>query len=62
MPLYCPQCGSSTLRTSRFRPDDLGRLILFQLPVRCIRCKERRFVSMGAYLKVRRERHSHPSR
>jgi hypothetical protein len=42
----CYQCGSSRLRASHFRSDDLTELLLMRWPVRCRSCSERQFVSI----------------
>jgi len=39
--MICAYCGSSKFRTSRIKINDLIRLLLFQLPVRCRSCHER---------------------
>jgi predicted Zn-ribbon and HTH transcriptional regulator len=56
MPPHCHKCGYSSLRTSRWRTSDLLRLILGRLPVRCSTCRERYFVSLRLYLRVRGSR------
>jgi hypothetical protein len=59
--MKCLHCGSTAIRTSRFRTSDLPRLFLFQYPVRCRICHERDYVDilMGFNLrqaeKIRRE-------
>jgi len=55
MALYCRFCGLEKFRPShfRFRPYDLGRLLLLQLPVRCLNCEERRYASLHQFLKLR---------
>jgi len=52
---YCHHCGSSDFRTSRFRSADLPQLVLFKLPVRCTVCRERTFVFLPEFFRLRRE-------
>jgi hypothetical protein len=40
----CHSCGSSELRISRLRNEDLGKLLSLRYPVRCRVCRERTFV------------------
>ena len=58
MAMFCRVCGFSNFRTSRFRfhAPDLAQLFLLRLPVRCINCDERVFISLGQFLSVRRAR------
>jgi hypothetical protein len=57
MALYCRFCGLEKFRTSRFRfrPSDLGRLLLLKLPVRCLNCDQRTYTSIQRFLKLRRQ-------
>ena len=63
--LKCLHCGSTSFRTSRFRPADLPRLLLFQYPVRCRTCRERDFAGLMLAMnlhqagKIRRQEESH---
>jgi hypothetical protein len=50
----CYQCGSSQLRASHFRSDDLTELLLLHWPVRCRSCSERQFVSIFSVPLLRR--------
>ena len=58
MALYCRVCGFENLRTSRFRfrMRDLARLLSLRLPVRCMNCDERFFVSVPHFFVVRHAR------
>lgn len=42
--LTCHGCGSSDLRASHLRREDLGKLLSFRYPVRCRVCRERGFI------------------
>jgi hypothetical protein len=55
MALYCRFCGLEKFRPShfRFRPSDLGQLLILRLPVRCLNCEERTFASLYQFLKAR---------
>jgi hypothetical protein len=50
----CYQCGSSRLRPSHFRSDDLTELLMMRWPVRCRACSERQFVSLFSVPLLRR--------
>jgi hypothetical protein len=58
MAVYCSVCGFSKFRTSRFRfwSPDLSQLLLLRLPVRCLNCHERAFVSVSQFFKLRHGR------
>jgi hypothetical protein len=43
---HCHQCGSTGLRRSHFRPDDVFEIVQLNWPVRCRSCMERQFVSI----------------
>jgi DNA-directed RNA polymerase subunit RPC12/RpoP len=53
MSLVCSRCGYSTLRPSRLRSSDILHLLLLTLPVRCKTCRERYFVSLPFFRKIR---------
>ena len=53
--MKCSLCGSERLRPSHLRRFDVSRLFLFQYPIRCSACYERRYVNMVAALRIRRE-------
>ena len=44
--MKCQYCGSTKLRTSRFRVGDVVRLLLFQYPLRCRACRERDYAGL----------------
>jgi DNA-directed RNA polymerase subunit RPC12/RpoP len=50
----CYQCGSTSLRASHFRGDDLTELLMLHWPVRCRSCSERQFVSIFSVLTLPR--------
>jgi len=50
--MRCDWCGSTNLRTSRFRMPDLFRLICLQYPVRCHGCHQRSFASLFSVWKL----------
>lgn len=50
--MRCHWCGSTHLRTSRFRMSDLPRLLLFQYPVRCQVCYQRGFSGFITVLRL----------
>lgn len=56
MAVYCRLCGLSNFRTSRFRSSDLFQLPFLRLPVRCLNCDERAYVSVSQFLKLRQVR------
>jgi hypothetical protein len=58
MTLQCHVCGSSIFRTSqfRFKLSDFVQLLLLRLPVRCLNCEERAFISLRKHFAVRRGR------
>jgi hypothetical protein len=51
--MKCPHCGATTFRTSRLRPSDIPRLLLFQYPVRCRTCRERGFAGLMLALNLK---------
>jgi len=53
--MKCSLCGSERLRPSRLRRIDVSRLFLFQYPVRCSACYERRYVNMVSAVLIGRE-------
>jgi hypothetical protein len=55
MLMHCDHCGSSDFRTSQLRFTDLAQLMLFKLPVRCTACRERAYVFLPDYFRLRRE-------
>jgi hypothetical protein len=50
--LLCEVCDSSDIRLSRLRRSDLGPLLSFMYPVRCMNCYERQFISIWTVLKM----------
>ena len=50
----CHWCGSTNMRSSRFRLPDLPRLLRFQYPVRCHACHERTFANLISALRLPR--------
>jgi len=38
---HCPLCGGATFRRSRLTWQDLSRLLLLEIPIRCQDCGER---------------------
>ena len=62
--IRCHFCPGTSFRRSRFRAKDLRRLLLFQYPVRCLRCSQRQYVSFTvAGLSIAsRVRHQRPPR
>jgi DNA-directed RNA polymerase subunit RPC12/RpoP len=56
MSISCRDCGLSDFRPSRFRKEDVPRLLLFQLPVRCTTCQSRAFVPLPEFLALKRAR------
>ncbi len=57
--MNCIYCGSSKIRTSRFRLKDLVRLLLFQFPVRCRACNERDYAGFLLVLNLRQAEKVH---
>ena len=60
MAIYCCVCGFLKFRTSRLRSSDLSQLLLMRLPVRCLNCGERNFMSVSQFLtllRMRKARH-----
>jgi hypothetical protein len=55
VPVICRRCGSTDFRTSRFRLQDLRRLLFLQLPVRCRSCQLRTFTFLPNLFKIRRD-------
>lgn len=53
--MKCPGCGATDLRTSRLRLSDLPRLLIFQYPIRCRACRERRYTGLLRALHLRRD-------
>jgi hypothetical protein len=43
---HCPLCGGATFRRSRLTWQDLPRLALLEIPLRCQDCGERATVSL----------------
>jgi hypothetical protein len=62
MELSCHDCGSKRFRRSHLRLADLGKLILFQYPVRCVQCFARGFISMPAAFSIKRRTQKKVSR
>lgn len=54
MSLRCDRCGDKEFRVSQWRGDDFWQLLRLRMPIRCRRCHERKFVSLGEYRKVSR--------
>ena len=50
--MNCPYCGTSKFRTSRLRLEDVPRLALLQLPVRCRSCRERSYSTVSIFLET----------
>jgi hypothetical protein len=44
--MTCAECSSSSFRLSRFRIEDVERLLLLQYPVRCRRCHRRAYAEL----------------
>jgi hypothetical protein len=63
--MTCAECFSSSFRLSRFRMEDVERLLLLQYPVRCRRCHGRAYAELPLALvllhadRVRHERREH---
>jgi len=53
--MHCYECGSSQIRTSKFRASDISRLMVLRFPVRCRSCGERDFASLLQVSKIRKE-------
>lgn len=53
--LTCRNCGSSEFRASRFRSEDLGKLLFLRYPVRCRVCRERHFIFLPFALSLSRK-------
>jgi len=62
MAVYCGRCGSLSLRPSHFRLADMGRLLFFHYPVRCIECKGRGFVTISEIIGIWRDARARRSR
>ena len=62
--IRCHFCPGTSFRRSRFRAKDLRRLLLFQYPVRCLRCSQRQYVSftLAGLSIASRVRHQRPPR
>lgn len=58
MPLYCPECGSTDLRTSHLRMRDYVHLLAMQFPVRCRMCKARSYGALRLALQLPRPQHA----
>jgi len=54
--MLCSHCSSPDLRRSSFHKEDLVRLLVFQLPVRCRECHERMFTNLLVALNLPRSR------
>jgi hypothetical protein len=52
----CNGCGSSNVRLSHLRGNDLSLLFALRYPTRCRNCHERGFTSLWKALAMRRER------
>jgi DNA-directed RNA polymerase subunit RPC12/RpoP len=57
--LHCPLCGGTIFHRSRFKMEDLIKLFLFQLPLRCHDCGERNYVNVPAALKAHADSRRH---
>jgi hypothetical protein len=63
--MTCVECYSSSFRLSRFRMEDVERLLLLQYPVRCRRCHGRAYAELPLTLvllhadRVRHEQREH---
>jgi len=58
--MTCAECSSSSFRLSRFRMEDVERLLLLQYPVRCRKCHRRAYAELPlavALLQADRVRH-----
>ena len=53
--LICRSCGSSELRASHLRREDLGKLLSLRYPVRCRVCRERNFIFLPLALGLARK-------
>jgi hypothetical protein len=53
--MACLYCGASKLRLSRFRREDLFRLLLLELPVRCRLCGKRAYANLLTAWKIGRD-------
>jgi hypothetical protein len=51
----CRSCGSSDLRTSRFRLKDLPFLLILHYPMRCWVCRERDYMFIPDIFKLSRD-------
>jgi rRNA maturation protein Nop10 len=58
-PLKCPLCGGTIFHRSRFKLEDVIKLFLFQLPLRCHDCGERHYVSVPLALKAHADSRRH---
>jgi len=43
--IQCQYCSGQTFRRSRLRSEDVWQIIFMRYPVRCLRCRQRQFVS-----------------
>ena len=50
--MKCAQCGSSQFRTSRFRREDLFRLLWLRYPIRCRSCQQRDYAGVFTAMKI----------
>jgi hypothetical protein len=63
--MTCAECSSSSFRLSRFRMEDVERLLLLQYPVRCRKCLCRAYAELPLAVvllqadRVRHERREH---
>jgi ribosomal protein L33 len=57
--LQCSLCGGTIFHRSRLRLQDLTRLFMFQLPLRCHECGEREYVAIPAALKAAADSRAH---
>lgn len=54
--LVCSGCGSSNVRLSHLRGNDLWSLVALRYPTRCRDCHQRGFTSLAKALAIRREK------
>ena len=57
MSLYCPECGSTDLRSAHLQVRDYLQLIALKFPIRCRACKTRSYAPLHKAVKLPRPQH-----